>query len=175
MNLKTAQSLIQPAIVQTTGIWADLGAGTGMFAIALQAILERGTIYAIDKNPHALWRLERKKGINLIIQEGDFTQTLDLPKVDGIIMANALHYATDPVAVLRLVLQHLRPEGRFILIEYELNRPLTPWIPYPIPYQKFKDIARQVGLSEPQPIAQVPTVYGHQHIYSAYAVKKTIK
>lgn len=167
MSPQQAISLIKGAIDSRQSTWADIGAGTGMFTLALREMLTSGTIYAVDKSPHALWRLPLNGGVKIEVVEGDFTKKMELPIVDNILMANALHYAEDPIPVLKNVLTHLRPGGQFVLIEYETEQAIPPWVPYPIPFSNFEKIAEECGLSKPEKIGQVPTRYGHEHIYSA--------
>ena len=91
--------------------------------------------------------------------------------MDGIIMANALHYAQRPPEVLKNVLEHLKPGGAFLLIEYETRDPRPPWVPYPLPFATFQQMAPEAGLTEPELLAKVPSQYGHEHIYSAFCRK----
>ncbi len=172
MTTSEAISLIQKGIPENADTWADIGAGTGTFTLALQEILQKGIIYAVDKSPHALWQLPLNEQIKIEIVEGDFFKKMDFPKVDGILMANALHYAADPLAALKNVLSHLNPSGAFILVEYETSTPRSPWIPFPIPFADFKNIALKSGLTEPIEIGRTSSHYGHQHIYSAMSILK---
>lgn len=167
MQINEAIDLIRGGVMKKEGIWADLGAGTGLFTQALQAILEEGKVYAVDKSPHALWRLDRHEQVPMEIVEADFSKPLDLPPLDGIIMANALHYIEEPLSVLSHLLPLLKLGGQFILLEYETTQPNPPWIPYPIPSQRFHQIAEQAGLSSPQEIGRIASRYGHNHIYAA--------
>ncbi len=171
MTKQEAIDLIREGWTDKGGSWADLGAGTGVFTLALSELLESGTIYAVDKNPHVLWSLPGSESVKIRVEEADFTRKMDLPVFDGILMANALHYAKDPVAVLQNVLQHLKPQGTFILIEYETQRAISPWVPYPIPFHKFVEIAKKVNLSKPSEIGRIPSSYGYDHIYAAKAKK----
>lgn len=167
MSPKEALHLIQPAVKSPTRTWADIGAGTGVFTLALRELLTEGTIYAVDKSPHALWRLPLNGEVAIKIVEGDFTKNMELPVVENILMANALHYAEAPIPVLKNVLTHLKTGGQFILIEYETERAIPQWVPYPIPFSSFQKIAAACGLSEPHEIGRTPSMYGHEHIYSA--------
>ncbi len=150
--------------------WAEIGAGTGTFVAALAAHLPAGsTVYALDKSPHVLWQeFGRHTGaVAIQVVEGDFTQKMDLPThLDGIVMANALHYVADPLTVLPQVLSHLRPGGSFVLIEYETQQARPPWIPYPLPQAKGREILAAAGLAELKEIGRVPSQYGHEHIYA---------
>ncbi|MCB0630638.1 MAG: class I SAM-dependent methyltransferase [Saprospiraceae bacterium] len=172
MDLHTAIDFIRPAIPPAQGIWADIGAGTGIFTQALDHLLEPGsTIYAADKNPHMLYGLHLASS-KLIVEELDFNRPYTLPVLDGILMANTLHYAQAPVNVLDQLLEFLKPGGWFVLIEYETSRPLTPWVPYPVPLQKFVQLSAAVSLSEPKELARIPSAYGHDWIYLAQAEKR---
>ena len=101
------------------------------------------------------------------IVDADFTKPLPLPTLDGLLMANALHYVEQPVHLLKNLLMLLKPAGTFLLVEYETNRPRPPWIPHPIPFDVFTEIAAAVGLTQPVEIGKTPSMYGHDHIYAA--------
>ncbi len=171
MTIPEAVDFIRAGVPPQAGVWADLGAGAGLFTLALQSLLPGGKVLAIDKNPHALWRLERSGAVAIEIREADFTRPMDLPPVDGMLMANALHYAPDPAAVLRNVLQHLRPGAPFILIEYDTNTPLSPWVPYPLPADRFAELSAQVGLQATAELNRRRSRYGHGHLYAMVAHK----
>lgn len=173
MELNTAIHFIRPAIPHQRGTWADIGAGTGIFTQALDQLLAAdSTIYAADKNPHLLYRLQLER-CKLMIEELDFNRPYTLPALDGIIMANTLHYAEDPLPVLNRLLTFLKPGGLFILIEYQTHRPLAPWIPYPVPFESFEQLAAATVLSRPEELTSMPSSYGHDRIYLARATKST--
>lgn len=172
MNIQTAIDYLRPAVPKTKSTWADIGAGTGLFSEALDHLLEPGsTIIATDKSPHMLYRLVLKNS-RLQIEDHDFTKPFNLPLVDGIIMANALHYAEDPAAVLENVLKILKPGGIFILVEYQTNQARPPWIPYPVPFEKFEQITMSLDLTKPEVMSKVTSNYGHDHIYLAKSFKE---
>ena len=167
MNIQEAVNLIRPGIKQTTGTWADIGAGTGVFTKALMHILQEGKVIAVDKNPHLLYDIESTPQVKIEVLEGDFNQPLDLPSLDGILMANALHYAPDPVATLRNVLSSLNIGGSFILIEYDTETPNNPWVPYPVSLNRFRELCIQVGLSSPEVIGTRNSIYQDGKMYVA--------
>lgn len=172
MELKRAMALIQEGSSWEKSNWADIGAGTGLFTGALLALLPPGSkVYAVDKSPISLYNFQRESGLQFEIVEGDFTRTLPLPVMDGILMANALHFAIDHASALHQVLACLRPGGTFILVEYEQNKPMPPWVPYPIGFADFKQLGVRLGLSSPQEIGRTPSAYGHRYIYAAKALK----
>ena len=153
MNPREAADFLAKAVPRTPGVWADLGAGTGMFTRALAHILGPGsTIYAVDRDKHALAKLERAgtiEGVKLVALVGDLTSALELPgALDGILLANALHYVGEPARVLKQLVKWLRPGGSVVLIEYDRRR-ANRWVPYPIDSARLPEIAAEAGLSAP--------------------------
>ncbi len=186
MTLYEAINLIRPGVIPLTGTWADIGAGTGLFTEALMEILEEGKIISLDKSPHGLYAnkqlamgyQQRKinegqvaigkkaKKINIEIVEADFNIPLDLPLLDGILMANALHYANDHKFVLKNVLTSLKPEGTFLLIEYDTEKPNPPWVPNPISLHTFRVMCKQMGLKDPVEIGRRQSIYQDGEMYA---------
>lgn len=160
MSHEEAIALIKDGIDPTSGTWADIGAGTGAFTEALRDLLSSGTVYAFDKNPHMLWRLESSPEVVIQVIEGDFTREFELPtRVEGIVMANALHYAEDHLQALQHVLAHLAPGGTFILIEYNTDQPNPPYVPFPLSEITFRSIASKAGLKELEVIGRKTSIY----------------
>src|SRR6185436_10163725 len=99
MELITAIYLIGGAVPQGTAplTWADLGAGDGFFTHALSTRLPPGShIHALDRDAAVLKQIKVHHGVTLTTRPLDFVkQPLDLPPLDGILMANALHYVND--------------------------------------------------------------------------------
>ncbi len=151
MELEEMISLIRPGVDQDGGVWADLGAGTGNFSRALAVLLgPTATIYAVDRSPSALAGLQAAAApaATLIPVVGDFTRSLDLPILDGILMANALHFVRDQLHVLRHLVRYLRPGGRFLVVEYAVRDALR-WVPYPVPFEQFEVLAAGAELAPP--------------------------
>jgi len=112
-------------------VWADLGAGEGAFTLALADLLGPGAhITAVDKDAGALGAI----GHGIETRVADFTRPLDLHDLDGIVMANSLHFVRNKAPVLESVRDMLRPGGRLIVVEYSTDRG-NPWVPHPFSYQ----------------------------------------
>jgi trans-aconitate methyltransferase len=90
--------LLSPALAQTTGVWADLGCGDGVFTRLLAEWLPAGSlVYAVDRDAAALRRLQQalagsNRGVTVLLRQADFTHPLDLPPLDGMLLANSLHF-----------------------------------------------------------------------------------
>ena len=168
MNAADAVGLIARAIPGRGGAWADLGAGDGTFTRALAELLgPESRIYAVDRDAGAVAALERwakRDAPNVIALRGDFTGSLELHglargTLDGVLLANSLHYVRDPVPVLVRLAGLLRITGRVVLVEYD-RRGANPWVPHPIPAARLPELMASAGLSPPAVLARRPSAYG---------------
>ena len=169
-------NLLRPASLDKGGSWADLGAGSGAFTFALRELIgPTSTIYAVDKDRSSLdslkseYRSRFENDENLHIQVGDFSRALNLPPLDGILAANSLHYFKDRVKVLQHIKSFLKPNGKLIVIEYNVDSG-NPWVPYPFSFGSFGKLALQAGFTEPQLLATNPSRFLRE-FYSALTFK----
>lgn len=155
-------------------VWADLGSGTGAFTLALADLLgPTATIYSVDRDRGALREQERAlrerfPGVALHALAADFTRPLDLPPLDGVVMANSLHYVREKAPVLALVRGYLKPGGRLLIVEYNADRG-NPWVPYPFAYPTWERLAAQAGFAGTRLLARVPSRFLGE-MYSALSV-----
>ncbi|MBN1966742.1 MAG: class I SAM-dependent methyltransferase [Anaerolineae bacterium] len=139
--------------------WADFGAGWGAFTLALADLLGPGaTVHAIDRDHRALARLEnaltaRFPETVLYLHAADFTRPLNLPPLDGLVMANALHFIpyAEQAAVVRRLRDTLKPGAPFLLVEYDTTR-AVPWVPYPLAYPAWTALAARCGCTHTEQI-----------------------
>ena len=177
MNHDDHVALLRPGVpVVEEAIWADVGAGDGAFTLALAELLGPGaTLHTIDRDRAALARgaaevARRFPGVTVTPQAADFARSLDLPPLDGLVIANALHFVSDgdKTAVVRRLATYLKPGGRFLLVEYNVDRGNT-WVPHPLAYDNWAALAARAGLSRVALIGRRPSRFLHE-IYSATAL-----
>ena len=150
-----ALELIRPAVTGQT--WADLGAGSGIFTRALAELIgEGGTVYAVDKDVGGL--RQDFAGARVEVIRADFRH-IELPPLDGILLANALHYVRTQQAFLQKLWQYLHPGGRLAVLEYENRRP-SPWVPFPIHFAALADLLQGAGYGEVEMIATRASRFG---------------
>src|SRR2546428_32055 len=144
------------------GTWADLGAGSGAFTLALADLIgPHGVIHAVDRDRGALGEL-RSSFVSAMPQAevrthvADFTRRLDLADLDGIVMANSLHFVDDKIPMVALVRGYLRRGGRLLLVEYDSDHG-NPWVPHPMTFETWRSLAAEAGFVDTQRLASVPS------------------
>jgi ubiquinone/menaquinone biosynthesis C-methylase UbiE len=154
--------LLRGGILLPGGRWADLGSGEGAFTLALRELLgPDAEIISIDKDRSSLEEQKERfrnkfPNSNVQLMRADFTHSLNLAFLDGIVMANALHFFRDKERILRDLSGYLKPNGKFILVEYNVSSG-NMWVPYPISFESFRALAPRAGLSEPRLLATKPS------------------
>lgn len=169
MEASEAVDLIRGGVAACGGVWADLGAGSGTFTQALATLLgPAGVVHAVDLQPGVRAAEASATLARVVPHLADFTEPLTLPDLDGILMANALHFVREQAPLLGVLVSHLKPGAAFILVEYDQQRG-TRWVPHPIPPGRFAALAPRAGLSQPREIGRIRSRYGPGHIYAAVA------
>ncbi|GAC1674615.1 MAG: hypothetical protein PVS3B2_17060 [Candidatus Dormibacteraceae bacterium] len=165
MNHSDLVALLEDAITDPGGHWADLGAGEGNFTLALAELLGPGAhITAVDRDAGALRRLTERLGRRAEAKVADFTRPLGLTDLDGIVMANSLHFIRDKAPVLESVRGMLRTGGKLIVIEYGTDHG-NPWVPHPFSYKRWEKLAAQAGFETTRLLRTYPS----RHLGSMYS------
>ena len=144
-----------------------LAAVAGTFTTALAGLLAPGsTIDAGDLDQRALERIpERDDGVEVRKIVGDIeSPSLRLPSVDGILMANTLHFIREQHLFLKRLLSLT---DRFLIVEYERSKP-TPWGPYPVSFERLRELSSEAGLKRIEKLATRASRFGGT-LYSALA------
>jgi ubiquinone/menaquinone biosynthesis C-methylase UbiE len=168
-------SLIQDGIGGTGGVWADLGSGTGAFTLALRDVGgESIKIYSVDQDLRALDTQKIRfsqmfPGSNVTYIKQNFAEHLELPPLDGIIMANSLHYIEDQASFLKNIKKHLKPHGKFVLVEYNTEKG-NQWVPYAVSFRTFASLATTTGFEPPKLLRKIPSEF-LKEMYSAVTVR----
>ena len=173
--------LLRDGVDAKGGQWADLGAGEGAFTLALADLLGPGAhITAVDREAGSLRDLGDAMGrrfpeTRLDVVRADFTRPMDLAGLDGIVMADSLHFVRDKRPVLAMVKSMLRPAGRLIVVEYGSNRG-NPWVPHPFSYERWEEMAAEAGFEGTRRLGTVPSRYlGSMYSAVTFAPRTTTK
>lgn len=173
MTTSDARKLIEKGInsTQEKSVWADLGCGNGTFTKALAELIGEGsTIYAIDQTQAEHFPTSDKTEIKFL--KADFEKdALSFSKIDGILMANSLHYIKGKRSLLQKLKQHLHETGQLIIIEYDTEAS-NAWVPYPIPFQNLKEMLEQAGFKHIQKIGERQSIYRREKMYACVSEKE---
>jgi ubiquinone/menaquinone biosynthesis C-methylase UbiE len=162
MNHADHVGLLRDGVLGAGPTWADLGSGEGAFTLALADLLgPTGVIHTVDRDARALevqlGRLrEAFPDTSVAPLVADFTKPLALPPLDGIVMANSLHFVRDKRSVLGLVRGYLRPGGHLVLVEYDADRG-NPFVPFPLSFATWAQVAAEAGFRDTRRLASVPS------------------
>ncbi len=157
------------------GFWADLGSGAGAFTVALARLLGgQGRIVSVDRDARALAEAERTlralfPRLDVQAVARDFTALTGISGLDGILMANSLHFQRDAEDLLRRLRAWLVPGGSLLVVEYEVAR-ANPWVPYPVPFRRLAGLAQAAGYEPARFLSTRPSRY-HGSAYSAVMEK----
>lgn len=160
MEIQQAAALIKKGIVYTSTpqSWADLGCGSGVFTAALAGVLpSNSNIAAIDKT---LQVLDAAMGNRVAVhfQQADFVNDdLALSELDGLLMANAIHFVKDKELLIKKLENYLKVP-KFLIVEYDHSRP-NQWEPYPFPFTELKNLFNRLGYRYIEKIGEQTSIY----------------
>ena len=179
MNHHDHVRLLQKGVPKQGGVWTDLGAGEGAFTLALAELTGPASIiYAVDRDSSALRRLartmaERFPEVTLHTLVADFEHPLPgLPQpgeaesgLDGIVMANSLHFVRNKAETLARVRGYLKTGGRLLMVEYNSDHG-NMWVPHPFSYSTWQRLSRTCGFEHTELLATYPSRFMNE-IYAA--------
>jgi ubiquinone/menaquinone biosynthesis C-methylase UbiE len=164
MNHADHVALLVKGVSKKGGVWADFGSGTGAFTLALRDVLgSESEIFSIDTDQAALERQRKRfeatfpdSRIHYLVT--DFTQPLDVPPLDGMVMANSLHFIKEKIPLLSRLKTYLKPGGTLIIVEYNSDEG-NQWVPYPTSEKTLKVILLEAGFTHPHILHRVPSEF----------------
>lgn len=122
---------LQNMELQRTDVVADIGAGSGYFAFKIAKEVSEGKVYAVDLQPEMLAIMTEKINTQDIenvelIQAEETTPNLPDASLDMAMMVDVYHELSHPKEVMEQIVKALKPDGRFILLEYRMEDPSVP-------------------------------------------------
>ena len=151
-------------------VWVDLGCGTGIFSKALASKLPAGSsILCCDREQ----KIEPSffiSDVQLKFVQLDFEkEILDNLRLDGILMANSLHYIRDQKLTLLKWRSLLNPDGLFVVIEYDTEE-ANPWIPFPVSFIRLKQLFHDAGIESVAKLGSRKSIFGNTSMYACEAL-----
>lgn len=110
---------------------ADIGAGSGYYTFRMAQKVPAGKVYAVDLQPEMLSIMRKKiarEGIKNVelVQGSETSPQLAENSVDLVIMVDVYHELSHPREVMQEIVGALKPDGRFVLLEYRMEDPQVP-------------------------------------------------
>ena len=164
MNHADHVRLLKNSVVTPGGVWADLGSGSGAFTLALAELMgPTGEIYSVDQDAGALAEQQRAfqrqfPQMWVTYLKADFTKPLTLPELDGIVMANSLHFHRHKQTILQRVKSYLKPGGRLLMVEYNTDKGNL-WVPHPMSFGTWQIETQRAGFAHTELLATRPSSF----------------
>lgn len=92
---------------------------------------------------------------------------LPLQDLNGILVANSLHYVRDKPALISKLANCLKPGGSFLIVEYDTDTPVRHWVPYPVSLRSLKQLFANAGYAAVQQLGERPSIFGRAKMYAA--------
>lgn len=110
---------------------ADIGAGSGYYTFRIARKVPAGKVFAVDLQPEMLDLMRRKIarediGNVELVRGSETSPNLAENSVDLVIMVDVYHELSHPREVMQEIVRALKPDGRFVLLEYRMEDPTVP-------------------------------------------------
>ena len=155
--------VIQALALKPDAIVADIGAGTGYFAVRFAHMVPKGRVYGVDTEPAMVKHLaERAKSAglkNLTAVAGKPGDPRIPEKADLIVFVDVYHHVEDRERYFRKLQGALKPGGRLAVIDFRMDSPVGPPQRARIEPGRVKDEMKRAGYTLAQEHAFLPNQY----------------
>jgi ubiquinone/menaquinone biosynthesis C-methylase UbiE len=122
--------VIQALALKPDAVIADIGSGTGYFAVRFANMVPKGRVYGVDIEPdmvkYLAERAKREKRDNVVAIAGAPDDPRLPEKADLILMVDVFHHIEDRARYFRKLRASLKPEGRIAIIDFRIDSPEGP-------------------------------------------------
>lgn len=130
-NEENVDQAIRNMNLQPDEVVADIGAGSGYYTFRVAQELTDGEVLAVDLQPEMLDIMRQKIAQNKVenvqlIQAQEDRPNLPENSIDMAFMVDVYHELSYPKEVMEEIVSALKPDGRFILLEYRMEDPTVP-------------------------------------------------
>ncbi len=155
--------VIQALKLKPDAVIADIGAGTGYFAMRFAHMVPNGRVFGIDTEPDMVKylgeRAKREKLNNLIAIAAEPGNPRLPEKADLIILVDVYHHIDKRETYFRQLQQSLKPEGRLAVIDFRMESPEGPPPAARIAPERVKKEMQSAGYALLQEHAFLPNQY----------------
>jgi len=122
--------VIKALALKPDAVVADIGAGTGYFALRFARVLPQGKIYAIDIEPdmvrHLASRAKQEQLANVVAMQAAPDDARLPEKVDLALLVDTYHHIDDRTRYFGALKSALAPQGRVAIIDFTLDSEIGP-------------------------------------------------
>lgn len=122
--------VIQALALKPDAAVADIGSGTGYFAMRLAHMVSKGRVYGVDIEPQMVQYLAeraRKEGLKNLTSVKGAPDDVRLPaKVDLVLLVDTYHHIGARVAYFNKLARSLKPGGRVAIIDFNATSTVGP-------------------------------------------------
>ena len=155
--------VIQALRLAPDAVVADIGAGTGYFAVRLAQLLPKGRVLAVDAEPDMVKYLgerAKREGLGNLSAVAAAADSPRLPaKVDWVLLVDVYHHIEKREAYFRKLQSDLKPGGRIAVIDFRMDSPEGPPPAARIAPERVKQEMQSAGYSLTQEHAFLPNQY----------------
>jgi len=109
---------------------ADIGSGTGYFAVRLAHRVPKGRVFGVDTEPGMVKHLAeraKREGLGNLVSVAGAPDDPRLPeKVDLVLLVNVYHHIAEREDYFRRLRASLKPAGRIAVIDFREDAPRGP-------------------------------------------------
>ncbi len=142
---------------------ADIGSGTGYFAVRLARAVPKGRVYGVDVEPDmARYLGERARREGLSNLEAVLGEPADpkLPEpVDVALIVDTYHHIGERVTWLRRLGEKLTPGGRVVIIDFRKESPKGPPAEHKLSPEQVREELEAAGYRQAQTHDFLPDQY----------------
>ena len=122
--------VIRALALKPDAVIADIGSGTGYFAVRFANMVPKGRVYGVDIEPdmvkYLATRAKREKRDNIVAIVGAPDDPRLPEEVDLILMVDVFHHVEDRAGYFRKLRASLKPGGRVAIIDFRIDSPEGP-------------------------------------------------
>ena len=142
---------------------ADIGSGTGYFAVRLAHMVPKGRVYGVDAEPDMVRYLAeraKREGLSNLAAVAAKPNDPGIPSaVDLVILVDTYHHIPSRERYFQNLQKSLKPGGRLAIIDFKLDSPVGPPQMARIPPDQVKRELRRAGYEVAQEHAFLPHQY----------------
>jgi SAM-dependent methyltransferase len=122
--------VIQALALKPDAVIADIGSGTGYFAVRFAHMVPKGKVYGLDIEPGMVKFLAeraKREGLRNLISAKAEPGDARLPeKADLVVFVDVYHHLEDRQRYFSRLRDSLRPGGRVAVIDFRMDSPVGP-------------------------------------------------